>query len=239
MIKKVFILGASSDIGVETTKLFLNKGWEVVAHYHLNSKKLKKLSQYRKNKISLIKINFQELNKAEKIISKNKKLLKDVISFVSLVGYLKNDKKKKFNLNLILDHIKVNFFSNLLLINALKNQMLSKNFGRVLLSSSIGTKFGGGDTTHAYSISKFLNEFIPREFKKISANKIIYNVVQIGVTDTKIHKNIKNKNLKKRKLLIPIKRIAKPSEVANKIFFLASDENTLIHGQLINISGGE
>ena len=40
MIKKVFILGASSDIGVETTKLFLNKGWEVVAHYHLNSKKL-------------------------------------------------------------------------------------------------------------------------------------------------------------------------------------------------------
>ena len=39
--------------------------------------------------------------------------------------------------------------------------------------------------------------------------------------------------------LIPIERIATPKEVAIKIFFLSSEENTLIHGQVINISGGE
>lgn len=239
MKKKVLILGASSDIGIETTKLFLIKGWEVVAHYHLNSKKLIDLSKNKKNKISLIKIDFQNLEKANKIILKNKRLLNDVTSLISLTGYLKNNIKKSLNINLILEHIKINFLSNLLFINTLKKKMIKKKFGRILLSSSIGTKFGGGETTYAYSISKFLNELIPNEFKKKNASKIIYNVIQIGVTNTKIHKSIKNKNLKKRESLIPIKRIAEPSEVAKKIYFLASEENTLIHGQLINISGGE
>ena len=41
MIKKVFILGASSDIGVETTKLFLNKGWD--CNIWCLSKTLKKI----------------------------------------------------------------------------------------------------------------------------------------------------------------------------------------------------
>jgi len=239
MNKKVIILGASSDIGLETTKLYLKKGWEVIAHYHQNSKKLIELTHNKQNRISLIRIDFRNIKRAEQIILKKKKILKGVSSFISLTGFLKIEKKKLFNINLILEHINVNFFSNLLFINSLKNEMLKKNFGRILLSSSIGTKFGGGENTYAYSMSKFLNEFIPYEFKKKNANKIIYNVIQIGVTDTKIHKNIKNKNLKKRKLLIPIKRIAKPSEVAKKIFFLASSANTLIHGQLINISGGE
>ena len=111
--------------------------------------------------------------------------------------------------------------------------------GRILLSSSIGTKFGGGKDSFYYSLSKHMNEFVPSIFKKTYANYIIYNVLQIGVTDTKIHSNLPKKNLNLRKKLIPIKKIAKTSEVAEKIYFIASEKNTLIHSQIINISGGE
>ena len=83
-----------------------------------------------------------------------------------------------------------------------------------------------------------MNEFVPSIFKKY-ANYIIYNVLQIGVTDTKIHSNLPKKNLNLRKKLIPIKKIAKTNEVAEKIYFIASEKNTLIHSQIINISGGE
>ena len=191
------------------------------------------------NKIKLIKIDFKKFNNAKKIINKNKSLLRGVNSFISLIGYMRSESTKKINLKSILEHIKVNFFSNLIVIDAIKNEMLKTDFGRILLSSSIGTKFGGGKNTLSYSISKFLNEFIPNEFRKQNAQKIIYNIIQIGVTDTKIHKKIKNKDMQKRKKLIPIKRIALTSEVAEKIYFLSSEKNTLIHGQLINISGGE
>ena len=239
MNNEVFILGASSDIGIETVKIFINNNWKVIAHYNDNAEKLKTLQKKNKSQIKLLKINFKDVKKANKEIDKNKKILKEVNSFVSLIGFLRANNKMKINFESIIEHIKINFFSNLIVLEAIKHNMLKKNFARVLLSSSIGTKFGGSKTTYAYSISKFLNEFIPSEFKKKYAKKIIYNVLQIGVTKTKIHNKIDKKDMKKRKKLIPIERIANPNEVAQKIFFLSSEKNTLIHGQVINISGGE
>lgn len=108
-----------------------------------------------------------------------------------------------------------------------------------MLSSSIGTKFGGGDLTYAYSISKYLNEFFPSEYKKYYKYNVLINSLQIGLTNTKIHKKNRSKNLKKRVSLIPIKRMATTTEVANYILFLCSEENKLITNQNINISGGE
>ena len=40
-MKKILILGASSDIGLLTTKIFLQSGWHVTAHYSRNYKGLK------------------------------------------------------------------------------------------------------------------------------------------------------------------------------------------------------
>ena len=67
MSKKVVILGASSDIGVETVKIFLNKEWEVVAHYNNNPKILKEFKKNSKNKITLIKIDFKKTETAKKL----------------------------------------------------------------------------------------------------------------------------------------------------------------------------
>ena len=52
-------------------------------------------------------------------------------------------------------------------------------------------------------------------------------------------KRIKNKNMKKRINLIPIKRMAEPKEISNYIVNLVFDENSYMTGQTISISGGE
>ena len=36
--KRVLIIGASSDIGIETCKKFLENEWELTAHYNKNNK---------------------------------------------------------------------------------------------------------------------------------------------------------------------------------------------------------
>ena len=152
---------------------------------------------------------------------------------------LKSGNFDQINYNSFLNHINVNFYSNLIFIKYIYKKMIRNKWGRILLSSSIGTSYGGGDKTFLYSLSKFSNEFIPKIFKKKYASHILYNVLKIGVTDTKIHRKIPNKSLKKRIKLIPTKRMASTDEVSNKIFSLCSEENTLVHGQIINISGGE
>lgn len=237
MKKKILILGASSDIGLEVVKEFLNDNWSVVAHYNRNSKKLNKLKKIYNKNIQLIKLDLKKIKNLNLI--KYKKKIQDIDSFVSLTGYLKNNSFNKINLKNLYDHLNVNFISNIYFINFIMKNMIKKKWGRILLSSSIGTKFGGGNKTYYYSLSKFMNEFIPAEFKRKNAKYILYNVLQIGVTDTKIHKKISSKNLKSRIKLIPTQKIASTSEVAKKILFLSSEKNTLIHNQVLNISGGE
>ena len=125
------------------------------------------------------------------------------------------------------------------IIKELSSSMVRNKFGRILQTSSIGVKFGGGKNTFNYSISKKVNEFIPRDNKIWAANNVLMNTLVIGVTNTKIHNKIAKKNLNLRKKLIPMKRFATTLEIARYIYFLTSEENTYITGQVLNISGGE
>ena len=167
------------------------ENWIVVAHFNKNSKKLNELKKIHNENIQLIKLDLKKINNLN--LKKYKKIIQDVDSFVSLTGFLKNNSFNKIDLKNLYDHLNVNFISNIYFINFIMKNMIKKRWGRILLSSSIGTKFGGGNSTYYYSLSKFMNEFIPSEFRRKYAKYILYNVLQIGVTDTKIHKKISSK----------------------------------------------
>jgi len=237
-LKEVFILGGSSDIGLETVKLFLKNNWIVTAHYNSNKKKLLNLKKKNKN-LKLFKFNLLKIEKLEKFIKKNKKSFSEFDSFVSLTGYIKLKTFNKFKIKDFNDHFNVNYLSNMLIIKRLLENMEKRKWGRILLTSSIGTKFGGHSNTFIYSLSKYMNEFFPSYYKKFFKKGILVNCLQIGVTDTKLNKKNKDKILKKRISLIPIKRMATVNEVARYIYFLSSEENSLIAREKINISGGE
>ena len=237
-MKKIFILGASSDVGINVTELFLKNGWHVTAHYNKSNKKLTYLkSKYKK--IDIIKFDLRNIFKFEKHLKKNQKLFNSYDAFVSLTGYLKPSSFEKFKPSDIIEHFNVNYLTNLLVIRKVVKGMQKRKNGRIVLSSSIGTKFGGGLNTLGYSISKFNNEFFPAFFKKLYAKNVTINTLQIGVTNTKIHNNLKSKDMKKRIKLIPLKRMASIKEVATYIYFLCHEKNKLLTGSVINISGGE
>ena len=235
--KNILILGASSGIGIETVKKFILNGWNVTAHYNSNNKKLKLLQ--KKYKFDLFKFNFSKIGNLEKYLKRKNNFFKKFDSLVSLTGFLKLKEFKNFNISDFNLHLNINYFSNILISREILKGMKSRGWGRILFASSIGTKFGGAPNTFIYSISKYLNEFFPSFLKEFYKKNVFVNTLQIGLTKTKLNKIDKKKNMKKRISLIPIKRIAIPSEVANYIYFLASENNTLITRQVINISGGE
>jgi 3-oxoacyl-[acyl-carrier protein] reductase len=238
MKKNILITGASSDIGISVVEKYIEDGWSVTAHFNKNNKRLKKLKT-QNHDLDLFYFDFKDIYKFEKFVKKNKFFFKKFDAFVSLTGL---NNSKQFNLLNISDlnyHLNVNYFSSLLIIKELIGPMKNKKWGRILVTSSIGTKFGGGTTTFAYSLSKFMNEFFPGSLREKMKYNILYNCLRIGLTDTKIHKNVKNKNMKKRVNLIPVQKMAKPIEVAEYIYFLCSSKNNQISNEVLNISGGE
>jgi len=236
MQKKILILGASSDIGLETVKYFLKNNWSVTAHFNKNKIKLNKL---KNKKLDLFKFDLAKINSFKKYVEKNSKDLTNFDAFVSLTGYMKIKKFDKILPSDLIDHINANYISNLLIIQKILKNMKKNKWGRILLASSIGTKFGGGNLTMAYSISKYLNEFFPSTYKEYYKYNIMINALKIGITDTKLHSKDKSKNMRKRIKLIPTNKMASTKQVAEYIYFLCSDKNALITNEVINISGGE
>ena len=204
------------------------------------NKNIKKLNILKRNYSSLkiFKLDLRDAKKVEKFLKRNS-FIKNIDIFVSLSGYLSFANFEKFKIKDFYEHLNINYLSSILVLRQVMKNMIKKKWGRVLLSSSIGTKFGGAENTFMYSITKFLNEFFPKRFKQVTKLNILINTLKIGVTNTKLLKRDKNKNLFKRVNLIPLKRMASTNEVADKIFFLSTHKNTLISGQVINISGGE
>ena len=234
-MKKVLILGASSDIGYSLTKKYLNKNFFVFAHYNQNAGKLKKI---KKKNLMIFNFDLKKITNFEKFVQKSE-IFKNIDIFVSLTGYLKLKKIEKSKVKDFFDHINVNYLSNFIVTKKIINSMKKKGGGKILYASSIGTKFGGSHNSFIYSLTKFMNEFFPRPYRNLTKNKILINTLQIGLTDTKLNKKDKKKDMKKRISLIPLSRMAKIEEVVNYIDFLTSEKNTLIANETINISGGE
>ena len=51
--------------------------------------------------------------------------------------------------------------------------MSVKQFGRILLSSSTGVKFGGGKLTGLYSLTKYMNEFFFNNYRELYKKNIL------------------------------------------------------------------
>ena len=229
-MKKILIIGGNSDIGLELLNSFLNDK-NFLVHIHYN----KKISQ--KNSKKNIRLIKKDLSKIDgKNLNKYFDSNYDII--INLVGYVSNQSFSNFSIKEVQKTILVNSLIPFMIIrNSLKN-MLKNKFGRIINTSSVGVKFGGGINTFSYSLSKHLNEFMPSEIKNLSSNNILYNTIRIGVTDTKFHKKIKKKSLQKRIKLIPLKKMATTLDIARYIAFLIF-ENNFITNEVINITGGE
>ena len=237
--RHVLILGGSSDIGIEVVKNFLKLKWEITAHFSKNKKKLEILKKTSKN-LNIIKFNFANYNNLniEKLMIK--KFSGRYDSIINLVGYVDNKGFEKTNLNSILKSLTINAIIPILVEKKFIKRMLSQKWGRILNCSSIGVKFGGGKNSYNYSLAKHCLEFIPNSYKNWAKKNVFINNLRIGVTDTKIHKKMKNSlNIKERLKLIPINRMAKPEEMSVYITNLTTDNNSYITGQTITASGGE
>lgn len=234
--KKVLILGASSDIGISLIEIYLKNNYEIVAHYNKGSDFF--LNLVKKNKIKTIQFNFlTNLKKIEKF-AKNK-IFKNCNILINAAAYLKEIKYEKVTANDILDTMKINLFPGIIFTKILGGHMNKNKWGRVVHLSSIGVKFGGSEGNFCYSLSKHSLEYFPKSIQLWAKNNVLVNTVRVGLTDTKIHKKLPSKNMKKRIELIPIKRMAKTKEISSLVFFLGSQNNTYISSQVISAAGGE
>ena len=230
-VKTVLIVGISSGIGEELVKLYKEKDYTVYGSYRKKSLNSSVLSMCKET-IVLDLIKESDMNKLQDFALNLKPF-----HIIYLPGII--DKKTLYETNLKSFHLtfNVNLFSYLLLISKTINYMKEKKYGRFLSLSSIGTKYGGSLSSFSYTLSKYLLEFFPAEYKNLAQYNVFFNNLICGVTNTKmIHAN---KEVDNRVKKIPLKRMAEPIEIARSCFNLCSTENTFQTLTNTTIAGGE
>jgi NAD(P)-dependent dehydrogenase (short-subunit alcohol dehydrogenase family) len=132
-----------------------------------------------------------------------------------------------------------NVIPSLLFMKTLVPAMIDRGWGRIVNLGSIGVKYGGGNKTFCYSLSKHALEFFPKDHKTWATSNVLINTLRVGVTDTRMHKVDPDKDMNERVAMIPMGRMATPEEIADVVYWLGSKQNTIMTGQVVTAAGGE
>ena len=242
--KVAVVSGASGDIGKKILEKFSNEGANIYALIrNIEDKEFieftENLKKKNNNKINIIHL---DLEKEETIRSSFELIKKDNTNIDILVnnaGTVSNSLFQMTSLKSLRNIFEINFFSQFLLTQVyLKLLSKSKKGSIVFVSSNSANENPVGRS--AYSASKAaLNSLTKTISKEMGVKNLRVNAVLPGLTDTKMAKNFtKDDAIDEYLNKVALKRIAKTSEIANVIAFLASDKSSYINGQLITIDGG-
>jgi len=239
--KTVLITGASRGIGKEIALEFARKGYNIVVNYVGEVPDLEETKKELEiNGIETLFIqgdvtNFDSWKEiAEEVINKfgsidvlvnNAGITKDGL----LLRMTEEDFDKVINVNL-----KGTF-------NVTKNiipYMSKQRSGRIVsLASVVGVTGNAGQANYAASKAGIIG-FTKTCAKEFASRNILVNAIAPGFVDTMMT-GVLSDNIKEGILnQIPLKRMATPQEIAKLVYFLGSEENTYITGQVINIDGG-
>jgi len=139
----------------------------------------------------------------------------------------------------IQDTFQINLFAPIQLTKGISTQMMDRKFGRIVNISSIWSVISRAKRV-TYSASKAGINGLTRTLAiELAPYNILVNSVAPGYVNTELtRKNNSEQEIKSIQNTIPLLRLAEPEEIAEVVFFLSSERNTYITGQVITVDGG-
>ena len=132
----------------------------------------------------------------------------------------------------------VNVRSSYLLAKLCLPEMIRRERGKIVFVSSVWGKVGASMET-AYSASKAALIGLTRALaKEVSPSGVTVNCVCPGVIKSEMNAGFSDKEIKELALNTPVRKIGEPQDVAELIYYLASEKADFITGQDFSVDGG-
>ena len=238
--KVVLVTGSSRGIGAEIIRQFSNAHATCVIHYWndadgVNQRDAQTLADELQVDNSNVKIVTADVRNFEEVSA----MMADIGSMDVLVnnaGILKDRSLRKMTAddwNSVIDTNLTGVF------NICRSGVETlRDGGRIINIASVAGLVGiHGQSNYAAAKAGVIG--LTRSLaKELARRQITVNAVAPGVVQTAMIGDIKPELLSEYQKQIPLGRIGTPSDIANAVLFLASEESGYITGQVLPITGG-
>ena len=121
---------------------------------------------------------------------------------------------------------------------AVMRSMIKERSGRIINISSVVGQIGNiGQSNYAASKAGILG-FTKSVARELATRGITVNAVAPGFINTEMTEKLPDKAKEAFSIQIPMGRIGEPDEVAEAVYWLASEGAAYITGQVIHVNGG-
>jgi 3-oxoacyl-[acyl-carrier protein] reductase len=235
--KNVFITGAGSGIGKRTALAFAQEGATLYLNDLPNQENIYRVKDEILNLGAQVELklgNISDPNQVREIFHSIEKL--DIL--INNAGYLQEVPALELDDTGWDNMIKVHLYGTFYCCREAGRLMVQQCSGKIInIASDLG-QLGCENLVH-YSAAKggiiSLTKALAREW---GPNGILVNSVAPGGTLTPLVERLGTEYVIEEAAKYPLKRLAEPSEIANVILFLASEDSSFMTGQIVGVNGG-
>ena len=239
--KSAVVTGACGGMGLEISKMLSQNNINVLM---LDVKKPEKDFLNKNKKCIFKKVDVTKLKQLKYQINlfyKNNKTIDYLINTIGVLWFNKDISAVNILPETWDKVFQINLKSMMFLSKIIIPKMQKNNFGSMVHISSIDALSGDDKPQDAYGASKAAMIRLSKSLAiQFSSKNIRSNIILPGPIETGMQRRWK-KNPKAKKNLekfIPLKRVGKPTDIANTCMFLLSDQANYITGTEITVDGG-
>lgn len=235
--KVVLVTGASRGIGKAIAENFAAKGALVIGTA-TSEKGALAISEYLGERGVGLVLNVTDAESIELLMTEIKTKYTMVDILVNNAGITRDNllmRMREDDWQAILD---TNLTSIFRLSKAVMRPMMKKRCGRIInIGSVVGTMGNAGQTNYAAAKAGVIG-FSKSFAQEVASRGITVNVVAPGFIETDMTDVLTAEQKSNILTQVPAARLGKPSEIANAVAFLASDDAAYITGTTLHVNGG-
>ena len=238
MRKSVFITGGSKGIGAACVELFSKNGFAVAFVYGKDNKAAQKLAA--KTSALAIKADVSDVEQIEKAFDQARTYF-GIRSFDVVVcnaGISASGLITDMNEDVVDLLIGINLVGTINVSRKAVSHMVEEKKGNIVMISAMwGQRAASCESIYAATKAGIIG-FARSLAAELGPSGIRVNVVSPGVIATDMNREYSDEDMSALADETPLGRIGLPDEVAEAVYYLASDKASFINGQVLGVDGG-
>lgn len=240
-MKTVVITGAASGMGLCATKKFLNNGWQVVmADYDIKNGQAQAdlLAKEFKDAVQFRQTNVADAKSVADLATFSHETFGNIDAIINNAGVFVKGALHEVGENDWDRIMAIDVKSVYLMTKSFVPDMIQQRNGVILNTASISGLMGDFNMA-AYSAAKgALTNLVRSMALDYGKYGIRVNNIAPGPTNTPMFQQNPQAVIDEFKNASPMKKIVEPEDIANMMFFLASDEAASVTGQNVGVTAG-